>query len=76
MYIIMRSIIFLILFIGIILMVIGYTRKERNKEKQFTKIEYRYIPRNLYMEQLQGSNSETSESKKIKSIFKRKNIGF
>ena len=71
----MRSIIFLILFIGIILMVIGYTRKERNKEKHFTKIEYRYIPRNLYMEQLQGNNSKTSESKKIKSIFKRKNIG-
>ena len=50
----MKSIVLLIFLIGIILIVIGYTKTTDKCPPP--KIEYRFIPRNFYEEQLQPNN--------------------
>jgi hypothetical protein len=50
----MKSIILILLLLGIILMVKGYA--ENYKNCPLPKIEYRYIPRNFYEEQITENN--------------------
>lgn len=50
----MKSIVLLMFLTGIILIVIGYTKT--NDKCPPPKIEYRFIPRNLYQQQLEPSN--------------------
>ena len=50
----MKSIILILLIIGLLLMVKGYT--ENYKNCPLPKIEYRYIPRNFYEEQITENN--------------------
>ena len=46
----MKSLILILLVVGLILITTGYTRNHKNCPP--TKIEYRYIPRNFYEEQV------------------------
>ena len=50
----MKSIILILLIVGLLLMVKGYT--ENYKNCPLPKIEYRYIPRNFYEEQITENN--------------------
>jgi hypothetical protein len=50
----MRTLIITLLFLGIILMIVGYL--ENYKDCPLPRIEYRYIPRNFYEEQVSGMN--------------------
>ena len=50
----MKSIILILLIVGLMLMVKGYT--ENYKNCPLPKIEYRYIPRNFYEEQITENN--------------------
>ena len=55
----MKSIVLFLFMIGVIMIVVGYT-KEMSKNEN-VKIEYRYIPRNQYEDQM--------EPDKVSSIF-------
>ena len=59
----MRSIALLLLFIGIVLVVIGYTKSTLKCPPP--KIEYRFVPRTFYEEQLSSGNV----SKTFQSMF-------
>lgn len=50
----MKSIVLLMFLTGIILMVIGYTKT--NDDCPPPKIEYRFIPRDFYQQQLEPNN--------------------
>ena len=50
----MKSLILILLIVGLILITTGYTRNHKNCPA--TKIEYRYIPRNFYEEQVTETN--------------------
>lgn len=52
----MKSIAFLLFFFGVIAITIGYIDAMNKINKSFTKIEYRYLPRNTYISQVEGSN--------------------
>ncbi len=52
----MKSIAFLLFFFGVISITIGYMNAMNNINKTFTKIEYRYLPRNTYIGQLEGNS--------------------
>lgn len=56
----MKSLAFFFFMIGVVFITIGYTElKYKEKLKQKT-IEYRFIPRSIYEEQLNPSNLKTS----------------
>ena len=50
----MNSLVLLLFFIGIICITIGYTKSQNNCPP--TKIQYRFIPRSFYEEQLSPDN--------------------
>jgi len=50
----MKSFILILFIIGLCLMILGYT--ENYKNCPLPKIEYRYIPRNFYEEQITDNN--------------------
>ena len=54
----MKSIAFLLFFFGVISITIGYMNAMNNINKSYTKIEYRYLPRNTYISQLEGNNMQ------------------
>lgn len=56
----MKSLILLLLVSGILMITIGYHQKLRENIQEKTIIEYRYIPRSFYEEQLQPVNVEQS----------------
>ena len=64
----MKSIAFLLFFSGVILITVGYMNAMNNIRKSFTKIEYRYLPRNTYINQLEGNNVK----KMFASMFNKK----
>ena len=66
----MKSIVFLLLFFGVIFTVIGYTRTKYNIQNKFTTIEYRYIPRNIYIDQLESHDIY----KQFSDMFNKDNI--
>ena len=51
----MKSLTFLLIFIGTIMVIIGYIN-QKNKLNYKTKIEYRYLPQSLYQQQIQTKN--------------------
>ena len=65
----MKSICFLLFFFGIILIIIGYYRNFTKNDK-YKEIEYRYIPKSIYAEQMQ----ENQVMSKFKKMFQDKNI--
>ena len=50
----MKALVLFLFIVGIVMIVMGYTREVSKNEN--TKIEYRYIPRNQYEEQMQSTN--------------------
>ena len=50
----MKSLILILFIVGLVLVVIGYT--ENYKKCELPKVEYRYIPRNFYEEQVTEHN--------------------
>jgi len=56
----MRTIVVIILIIGIIFVTIGYM--ENYKKCPSTKIEYRYVPRTFYDEQITSNNLKNTYS--------------
>lgn len=65
----MKSISFLLFFFGIILIVVGYYRSF-SKNNKYKEIEYRYIPKSIYAEQIQ----ENQIMSKFKKMFQNKSI--
>lgn len=52
----MKSIVMLFFVVGIIMLSVGYQRKILTNTKTKTIVEYRYIPRSIYEEQLSPIN--------------------
>ena len=52
----MQQIILFLLIIGIVLILMGYLELYFDTQKKEKKIEYRYIPRNFYEEQITENN--------------------
>lgn len=52
----MKSIVMLFFVVGIVMLSIGYQRKILTNTKTKTIVEYRYIPRSIYEEQLSPIN--------------------
>lgn len=58
----MISIFYLILFIGIIMVIDGIYREQLNKLKKNKKIEYKFIPRSMYEENLYAKTNFGNEN--------------
>lgn len=61
----MKSVIFLFLFIGIIMVIDGIYKDEIHKLKKRKQIEYRYVPRDMYEDMLYSQHT----TPKYESIF-------
>ena len=57
----MQQIILFLLIIGIVLILMGYLELYFDTQKKEKKIEYRYIPRNVY-DQIESTNLESQMS--------------
>lgn len=64
----MKTIVLFLFIVGIVMIVIGYTREVSKNEN--VKIEYRYIPRNQYEEQMQSTNVSSIFS----NMFENKSV--
>jgi hypothetical protein len=56
----MKSIVMLFFVVGIVMFSIGYQRKLLTNTKTRTIVEYRYIPRSIYEEQLSPINLQST----------------
>lgn len=65
----MKSISFLLLFCGVILIVIGYYRNI-SKKTNYKNIEYRYLPESIYSQQIGSDNLMAN----FKKMFQDKSI--
>lgn len=61
----MQSIIILLLFVGMFIMVHGVFDEKYRMLKQNTRVEYRFVPRTFYEEQLSNANV----TGKMKNMF-------
>jgi len=66
----MKSIILLLLVLGVMMITTGYHQKMQDNFKQEKIIEYRYIPRSLFEEQIEPVNLQQSFS----DMFKKDNV--
>ena len=66
----MKSIILLLLVLGVMMITTGYHQKMQDNFKQEKIIEYRYIPRSLFEEQIETVNLQQSFS----DMFKKDNV--
>lgn len=66
----MKSLVLLLLVVGIMAITIGYHQKLQENLKEKTIIEYRYIPRSFYEEQLQPVNVQQS----FYDMFNKENV--
>lgn len=64
----MKSIVIFVLFIGIFLIVHGVYEQKLKEAENNSKIEYRFIPRTLYEEQMGSTNDLTL---KVGDIFSK-----
>lgn len=58
----MKFFILLTLFVGIIMVMHGVYKEDIDKEKKNVKVEYRFVPRSYYDEQLFSNNFESKFS--------------
>jgi hypothetical protein len=56
----MKSLVMLFFVVGIIMVSIGYQRKLLTDTKTRTVVEYRYIPRSIYEEQMSPINLQST----------------
>ena len=66
----MKSLILILLIVGIVLFAIGYQRKLINKMETKTIVEYRFIPRSIYEDQftpqkLEGTHQDMFEKQDV-----------
>tara|TARA_Y100001970_G_C13605614_1_gene542361 strand:+ start:346 stop:564 length:219 start_codon:yes stop_codon:yes gene_type:complete len=67
----MKSIVLLLLVIGIVMISTGYQKSlYQNMENLKTVIEYRFIPRSIYEEQIQPINIQQS----FKDMFEKEDV--
>ena len=67
----MKSIVLLLLVIGIVMISTGYQKSlYQNMENFKTVIEYRFIPRSIYEEQIQPINIQQS----FKDMFEKEDV--
>lgn len=66
----MKSLVLLLMVIGIMMITIGYHQKMQSNYKKEKVIEYRYIPRSLFEEQVQPVNLQQSFS----DMFRKDNV--
>jgi hypothetical protein len=68
----MKSFVILFFVIGIVMLAIGYQRKIITNTKTKTVVEYRFIPRSLYDEQMSPHNLEQN----FTDMFSKQDIFF
>ena len=56
----MKSLVMFFFVVGIVMVTLGYQRKILNNTKTKTVVEYRYIPRSIYEEQMSPINLQDS----------------
>ena len=67
----MKSIVLLLLVIGIVMISTGYQKSlYQNMENLKTVVEYRFIPRSIYEEQIQPINIQQS----FKDMFEKQDV--
>ena len=66
----MKSIVLLLLVIGVMMITVGYHQKLQETFQKEKVIEYRYIPRSLFEEQIQPVNLQQSFS----DMFKKDDV--
>lgn len=66
----MKSIILLLLVLGVMMITTGYHQKMQDNFKQEKIIEYRYIPRSLFEEQIEPVNLQQS----FYDMFQKNNV--
>ena len=66
----MKSLVLLLMVLGIMMMTIGYHQKMQENYKTEKVIEYRYIPRSLFEEQVQPVNLQQS----FYDMFRKDNV--
>ena len=66
----MKSLVLLLMVIGIMMITTGYHQKMQSNYKKEKVIEYRYIPRSLFEEQVQPVNLQQSFS----DMFRKDNV--
>jgi len=66
----MKSLVLLLLVISIVMMAIGYQKSLHEKMETRTVVEYRFIPRSLYEEQIQPVNLQQS----FKDMFDKEDV--
>jgi hypothetical protein len=66
----MKSLVLLLMVIGIMMVTVGYHQKMQSNYKKEKVIEYRYIPRSLFEEQVQPVNLQQSFS----DMFRKDNV--
>jgi hypothetical protein len=66
----MKSIVLLLLVLGVMMVTTGYHQKMQETFKKEKVIEYRYIPRSLFEEQIQPVNLQQS----FNDMFRKDNV--
>jgi hypothetical protein len=66
----MKSLVLLLLVLGVMMITTGYHQKMQSNYKKEKIIEYRYIPRSLFEEQMQPVNLQQSFS----DMFRKDNV--
>jgi hypothetical protein len=66
----MKSLVMFFFVVGIVMITLGYQRKILNNTKTKTVVEYRYIPRSIYEEQMSPINLQDS----FVDMFKNEDI--
>jgi hypothetical protein len=66
----MKSIVLLLMVLGVMMVTIGYHQQMQEKFKKEKVIEYRYIPRTLFEEQVQPVNLQQS----FYDMFRKDNV--
>jgi hypothetical protein len=68
----MKSIILVLLIVGIVLFALGYQRKLINKMETKTIVEYRFIPRSIYEDQFTPKKLEGT----YQDMFEKQDVFF
>ena len=68
----MKSIILILLIVGVVLFALGYQRKLINKMETKTIIEYRFIPRSIYEDQFTPQKLEGT----YQDMFEKQDVFF
>ncbi len=68
----MKSIVLFFFVIGIVMLAVGYQRKLIKETETKTIVQYRFIPRSIYEEQVSPINLESS----FHDMFKKQDVFF